>query len=91
IVKEQQRLASAFWQPQAQNAWQLACPACGKKMRRQFFVHSYPVEIDLCVSCGGIWFDVQELELLQYIYEHREEFFDLWSKLGLFLLLPTRQ
>jgi Zn-finger nucleic acid-binding protein len=45
-------------------------------MRRQFFVYSYPVEIDRCIYCEGVWLDAQELEVLQYLYEHKEEFFD---------------
>lgn len=58
------------------SAWVLSCPQCGRTMRRQFFVYSYPVEIDRCMYCTGIWFDKQELELLQYIYEHRDKYFN---------------
>jgi heat shock protein HtpX len=54
--------------------WVLDCPKCQKKMRRQFFVYSYPVEIDRCVFCNWTWFDKQELEILQYIYQNKEEF-----------------
>lgn len=59
-----------------ENPFVLTCPACANKMRRQFFVYSYPVEIDRCIRCGGLWFDRQELEVLQYIYEHKDKFFD---------------
>jgi len=59
-----------------ENPFILTCPRCRNKMRRQFFVYSYPVEIDRCVSCNGLWFDKQELEVLQYIYEHKDKFFD---------------
>jgi len=59
-----------------ENPFILTCPRCHNKMRRQFFVYSYPVEIDRCVSCNGLWFDKQELEVLQYIYEHKDKFFD---------------
>ncbi|MGE5279126.1 MAG: M48 family metalloprotease [Deltaproteobacteria bacterium] len=59
-----------------ENPFILTCPQCGNKMRRQFFVYSYPVEIDRCISCGGLWFDKTELEVLQYIYEHKDKFFD---------------
>ncbi len=61
---------------QLENPFILTCPKCHSKMRRQFFVYSYPVEIDRCVSCSGLWFDKQELEVLQYIYEHKDKFFD---------------
>lgn len=57
-------------------AWIYNCPKCERKMRRQFFVYSYPIEIDRCPYCGGIWFDKMELEILQYLYEHKERFFD---------------
>jgi heat shock protein HtpX len=53
--------------------WKVSCPQCGEKMRREFFVQSYPVEVDRCYSCNGVWFDKMELEALQYIYEHKEE------------------
>lgn len=58
------------------NAWIYTCPKCARKMHRQFFVYSYPIEIDRCPFCGGVWFDKMELEILQYIYEHKEKFFD---------------
>lgn len=54
--------------------WIIYCPKCNSKMCRQFFVYSYPVEIDRCVGCAGIWFDKDELEVLQYIYQHKEKF-----------------
>ncbi len=56
-------------------SWVIDCPKCHKKMKRQYFVYSYPVEIDRCWSCSGIWFDKQELEVLQYIYEYKDKFF----------------
>jgi hypothetical protein len=52
------------------------CPHCAHKMRRQYFVYSYPVEVDRCTYCDGLWFDKMELETLQYIYENKEKFFD---------------
>lgn len=58
------------------NAWIVSCPKCARKMHRQFFIYSYPIEIDRCPYCGGVWFDRQELEVLQYLYEHKEQFFD---------------
>ena len=55
-------------------AWNIDCPLCKMKMRRQFFVQSYPVEVDRCLRCSGVWFDALELELLQYMYEHKAKF-----------------
>jgi Zn-finger nucleic acid-binding protein len=65
-----------FKENDANPAWVISCPKCKKLMRRQFFVYSYPVEIDRCFFCSGIWFDKEELEILQYLYQHKEEFFD---------------
>ena len=59
-----------------ENPFVMVCPECANKMRRQFFVYSYPVEIDRCLKCSGLWFDKQELEVLQYIYEHKDKFFN---------------
>jgi heat shock protein HtpX len=54
--------------------WVIDCPKCRGKMHREFFVYSYPVQIDRCVSCLGVWFDKNELEILQYIYQHKDKF-----------------
>ena len=59
-----------------ENPFVLTCPKCANKMRRQFFVYSYPIEIDRCLTCSGLWFDKLELEVLQYIYENKDKFFD---------------
>ncbi|MEK7849944.1 MAG: zinc metalloprotease HtpX [Candidatus Omnitrophota bacterium] len=57
------------------NVWVFDCPACLRKMLRQFFVYSYPVEVDRCAYCGGTWFDKYELDILQYLFENKEIFF----------------
>jgi heat shock protein HtpX len=75
-ISERDKRIDNFYKQKTANAWVFDCPQCGSKMRRQFFVYSYPVEIDRCISCGGVWFDQQELEVLQYIYENKEQFFD---------------
>lgn len=50
----------------------LACPQCPPskaRMNRMFFTSVYPVEIDKCFMCGHIWFDKDELEILQVFVE----------------------
>ena len=47
----------------------LDCPTCGKKMYRGFFSYGLPVEIDRCPACDSIWFDRNELEILQHLIE----------------------
>lgn len=54
----------------------LACPRCpqGKgRMMRMFYTEAYRVEIDKCLGCGSIWFDKDELELLQCLIEKQTE------------------
>jgi heat shock protein HtpX len=76
VMKEKEKFNLGITRTKMNNAWILDCPKCRSKMRRQFFVYSYPIEIDRCASCDSIWFDKQELEILQYLYENKEEFFD---------------
>jgi heat shock protein HtpX len=50
----------------------LVCPHCQHaraRMIRQFFNLLYKIEIDKCQFCGRIWFDKDELEMFQYLYE----------------------
>lgn len=78
IMREREKFVNDLKRVKFSNGWVLGCPECGEKvkMRRQFFVYSYPVEIDRCSHCGGIWFDKGELEVLQYIYENKDRFFN---------------
>lgn len=41
------------------------------RFRRRIFNQYYPVEIDKCPSCGVIFFDKDELEVMQCMYEIR--------------------
>lgn len=48
------------------------CPKCRhpkERMMRMFYTEVYHVEIDKCFICGLIWFDKDELEVLQYMIE----------------------
>ncbi len=45
------------------------CPWCGQVMIRNFYNYAYPIEVDRCYSCQAIWFDKDELEVLQYLVE----------------------
>lgn len=52
----------------------LTCPKCEPqmgKMMRMFYTAAYHVEIDKCLYCGLIWFDKDELELLQCLIEQQ--------------------
>ena len=50
-------------------------PLCGQNMKRRFYSAIYPIEIDDCIHCHLIWFDKNELEVLQYMIEKKME----WS------------
>ena len=45
------------------------CPKCGSGVVRKFFTNQYLIEVEQCWVCGLAWFDKDELELLQYLYE----------------------
>ena len=45
------------------------CPLCGKKMVRRHYDLQHAVEVDSCVVCDRIWFEKDELEVLQLLVE----------------------
>jgi heat shock protein HtpX len=45
------------------------CPKCGRTMMHKFYSYAYHVEIDECQQCKVIWFDADELEILQSLIE----------------------
>lgn len=47
------------------------CQNNPRKMRRRIFNRYYPVEIEKCMNCGLVWFDKDELEVMQCMYEIR--------------------
>lgn len=52
------------------------CPRCRHikaTMLRMFYTEVYRVEIDKCHTCGMIWFDKDELEVVQYLIEDAVE------------------
>lgn len=49
------------------------CPACQAVVVRQFYTLAYPVTVERCILCGLTWLDRGELEVLQCLYERRDE------------------
>ncbi|MCJ7583050.1 MAG: M48 family metalloprotease [Candidatus Aminicenantes bacterium] len=47
------------------------CPICTKRMLARPFNYCYVLPVDKCLSCGVIWFDSDELEMLQILIEDR--------------------
>jgi Zn-dependent protease with chaperone function/Zn-finger nucleic acid-binding protein len=48
------------------------CPACGYRMVARPYSYQYFVPVDKCLSCSRIWFDADELEVLQALIETRK-------------------
>lgn len=47
------------------------CPSCGSKMLPRPYSYHYVLPVDKCLHCGKIWFDMDELEILQVLIEDR--------------------
>ena len=50
---------------------EIPCPACGYRMVPRPYNYQYFVPVDKCLSCSKIWFDADELEILQLLIEDR--------------------
>jgi Zn-dependent protease with chaperone function/Zn-finger nucleic acid-binding protein len=48
-----------------------ACPDCGYPLRARPYSYAYFIPVDKCLSCHKIWFDADELEILQILVEDR--------------------
>ncbi|MFC2156305.1 M48 family metalloprotease [Acidobacteriota bacterium] len=46
------------------------CPDCGSKMVPRPYTYQYIIPVDKCLSCQNIWFDTDELEILQLLIEN---------------------
>ncbi len=49
------------------------CPKCGNSMIKRLYSYAYHIEIDECPKCNLIWFDKDELEILQCLIELEEK------------------
>lgn len=47
------------------------CPNCGSKMFPRPYNYQYIIPVEKCLSCHKIWFDADELEILQILIEDR--------------------
>jgi len=50
----------------------LACPNCGYRMMPRPYNYQYFIPVDKCLSCYKIWFDADELEILQILVEKKD-------------------
>jgi heat shock protein HtpX len=53
------------------DAHSLICPSCGFRMIGRPYNYQYFVPVDKCLSCYRIWFDADELEILQILIEKK--------------------
>ena len=51
----------------------IPCPNCGYRMVPRPYNYQYFVPVDKCLSCSKIWFDADELEILQILIEDRKD------------------
>ncbi|MBM3306015.1 MAG: hypothetical protein FJY79_08770 [Candidatus Aminicenantes bacterium] len=49
------------------------CPSCGYRMAARPYNYQYFIPVDKCLSCSKIWFDSDELEILQILIESRRK------------------
>lgn len=54
----------------ADKSSKIPCPNCGAKMRPRPYNYQYVIPVDKCLHCHMIWFDSDELEILQILIEH---------------------
>lgn len=72
IVREGKVVMKGTGERELYTDYGLACPQCRNyqnKMARKFYSSQYPVEIDECPTCRRVWFDKNELEILQFLVE----------------------
>ncbi len=46
-----------------------ACPTCGYRLASRPYNYQYFIPVEKCLSCERIWFDADELEILQILVE----------------------
>lgn len=47
----------------------VSCPSCGYRMAARPYNYQYFLPVEKCLSCDKIWFDADELEILQILVE----------------------
>jgi heat shock protein HtpX len=52
-----------------QKSKKIICPHCGSRMLPRLFRYQYVIPVDKCFYCYKIWFDADELEILQILTE----------------------
>jgi len=51
----------------------LSCPDCGQRLLPRPYNYQYIIPVDKCLACDKIWFDADELEILQILIEKLDQ------------------
>ena len=49
----------------------MTCPSCGYRLAARPYSYQYFMSVDKCLACGKVWFDADELEILQILVEKK--------------------
>ena len=52
-----------------EKAEKISCPNCGSRMVPRPYSLHYVIPVDKCMACDKVWFDADELEILQILIE----------------------
>jgi len=55
----------------ARRSSRIFCPNCGSRMLPRPYTYQYIIPVDKCLSCDKIWFDTDELEIIQILTEKK--------------------
>lgn len=55
----------------ARRSSRIFCPNCGSRMLPRPYTYQYIIPVDKCLSCDKVWFDTDELEILQILTERK--------------------
>lgn len=55
----------------ARRSSRIFCPDCGSRMLPRPYTYQYIIPVDKCLSCYKIWFDTDELEIIQILTEKK--------------------
>ncbi len=55
----------------ARRSSRISCPNCGSRMLPRPYTYQYIIPVDKCLSCEKIWFDTDELEIVQILTEKK--------------------
>lgn len=73
VAEDNQRLITINKSRGAKSAFKsvLTCSECSNPMFRTFYSGAYLIEIDTCNMCGIVWFERDELEMLQCLVDNK--------------------